>query len=92
MKRPEGAEREPGEKKDRRKFLKQVGMSLAAGAGLSLVPFQSASAACCTCCRNSNCPFCPGSNVRYRCDCAGTAVCCICVPAQGNCFSLQECC
>ncbi len=72
----------------RRHFLRRLGTTLAAGAGLAIFPASQAQAACSTCCPDTSCPpGCGGSGSRYRCQ---PGNCCICHRDIG-CFSTQQC-
>lgn len=71
----------------RRRFLRRVGTTLAAGIGLALVPANAAWAPCSSCCPDNNCNL-PGCNkTKYRCQ---PGNCCICHTNVG-CFSTQVC-
>ncbi len=72
----------------RRSFLKQLGTALAVGVGLAVVPVSQAVAAGTHCCRDSTCPTCPGSAVKYRCStsCPGGPTGCHCYQPNGTCF------
>ncbi len=83
----------PTARPTRRQFLRQsarrLAITLAAGAGLALLQAGQAQAACSTCCRDSTCPTCSGTAVRFRCT---PGNCCICHdPVGTNCFSTQQC-
>ena len=75
----------------RRRFLRQLTTTV--GVGLGIVALQATQAkAVNNCCRDPDCPFCPGDKVRYRCtdNCIG-GTCCIChLPARA-CFNGGPC-
>lgn len=72
----------------RRRFLRRLGTTVAAGVGLAILPANEAWAPCSTCCKDDSCPFCPGGPRRYRCT---PGNCCICHSDVGQCFSTQAC-
>lgn len=78
---------EPDAGQNRRRFLRNaLGV---AGAGLTALVVTSApaQAAGMRCCKDSSCPGCAGSPVRYRCHdyCSGRSFC-ICHSDVGACF------
>lgn len=72
----------------RRRFLRRLAATAGVGLGLAILPTAQALAV--QCCRDSSCPTCSGSNVRYRCTGCGTS-CCKCLPEQGPCFTPGGC-
>ena len=75
----------------RRRFLRQLVTTV--GVGVGIVALQATQAmAVNNCCRDSSCPSCPGSNVRYRCtdNCLGST-CCVCHAPVGNCYNGGPC-
>lgn len=74
---------------DRRAFLRRLGQTLLAGVGLVLATARPAQALV-NCCRDSSCPSCPGSNVRYRCS-ACPPPNCVCLPPGGTCVQIGTC-
>lgn len=58
-----------GQRIGRRRFLRQVIGTIGVGAGIALLPEVAAHAAPTNvqCCRDSTCPTCSGTAVRYRC-------------------------
>lgn len=70
----------------RRRFLRQLMTTVGLGLGLVVVSAQPAFAS--QCCRDSSCPNCPGTPVKYKCtDNCGGGVCCICHANVGQCFT-----
>lgn len=80
-------------KSTRRGFLGMIGKALGAGVGLSVLSAGPAWAANTLCCRStaSNCPNCPGSDVKYKCanGCTGNNWC-VCHQNVGDCYQ-QPC-
>lgn len=83
---------------DRRRFLKQVGATLAAGAGLSSLGAEAAHAGtsatttwrCCTAPRK--CGTCGGDNVKYRCNVTSgpcNDYCTGCGEYRGDCYNIS---
>lgn len=86
--------RESGGTSDRRSFLRRAGVTIAAGLGLALVPISQAMASVITCCRegSASCPSCPGSDVKFICQCSGGGnPFCICHQPTGGCFQHGGC-
>lgn len=73
----------------RRSFLRQTGLTMLAGAGLVAAGAVTTPAAAAqrTCCRDSTCPSCPGTSVRYRCQGCGAGSFCTCSQPQGSCYT-----
>ncbi len=77
----------------RRSFLRRVGMTLAIGLGVALVPSRANAntQGLQQCCRQS-CTSCPSGQVAYHCLAnGGCPSCCICNSDVGNCFDSQFC-
>ncbi|HEX2050810.1 MAG TPA: twin-arginine translocation signal domain-containing protein [Actinomycetota bacterium] len=73
------AARRSGGHSDRRKFLKRLGATIAAGVGLAVIPATSASATT-RCCRDDSCGPCQ-SGQPYWCDRCG----CVCLGETQQC-------
>jgi hypothetical protein len=73
----------------RRRFLRRVATTLAAGTGLALIQFGEAQARpCSSCCPDTSCTkSCTGHGAKYRCQ---PGNCCICHMNVG-CFSTGAC-
>ncbi|HEX2050401.1 MAG TPA: twin-arginine translocation signal domain-containing protein [Actinomycetota bacterium] len=80
--------RRGGGRSDRRRFLKRLGATLAAGVGLAVIPATSASATT-RCCRDDNCGPCSGGQLPYWCDRCG----CMCISSSLHCedFRFEMC-
>lgn len=75
---------------DRRAFLRQarqVAKAVAVGLGMLLIP-GTAQAAQMTCCPNSNCPVCPGSDRRFRCQGSCPSFCTCHPNTGGQCYTI----
>lgn len=81
-----------GARTDRRKFLGTIGKTIGAALGLTVLTAGPAFAANTICCRNSNCPWCPGDEVRFRCQngCNGNSWCTCHLPVGQECYT-QPC-
>ncbi len=79
------------EQTSRRRFLRQIGVSLAVGLGAVALPSRSRASAqdngqCCI--SSSHCPgSCPGGQARYWCDCLSYNYCTGCLSTdRGTCY------
>lgn len=76
----------------RRKFLGTLGKTVGAAFGLTVLTAGPAFAANTICCKNSTCPVCPGSDIRFKCanGCNGTNWCTCHPPVGQDCYQ-QPC-
>ncbi|HEX2050809.1 MAG TPA: twin-arginine translocation signal domain-containing protein [Actinomycetota bacterium] len=85
------AARRSGGHSDRRKFLKRLGATIAAGVGLAVVPATNAYAPNYQCCptNEASCGTCPPGYTPHHC----SNGCCTCLQSTGNCqvFSFLPC-
>ena len=77
----------------RRRFLRQLGMTLAVGIGAAALPSRSRASAqdngqCCIASdsRCSGASQCPGGQVKYWCDCLSYSYCTNCTTNIGTCY------
>jgi hypothetical protein len=62
---------------NRRRFLRQLGTTLAAGMGIAWLPSQRAYAV--NCCPDPTCGSCPSGKRKFRCQCPDGSYCTICL-------------